>query len=136
MIPSATGFLTQNFEIQERPNRTYKIQIDKNMVRGRAEEKEAVRQAVYKILNTERYHYPIYSWDYGVELSDLYGEPVSFVCPELERRITEALVWDERIQCVDNFSFDFSSGKEICVSFTVHTEFGDINAEKEVNLNV
>ena len=47
----------------------------------------------------------MYSWDYGVELADLFGEPVSYVCPELERRITEALLQDGRIEGVDGFSF-------------------------------
>lgn len=32
---------------------------------------EAVKQAVYKILQTERYKYVIYDWNYGVELEDL-----------------------------------------------------------------
>ena len=75
----------------------------------------------------------MYSWNYGVELLDLYGEPVSYVCPELERRITEALTWDKRIKSVDNFEFDISEKGEIRVSFIVHTIFGNIDAEKVVN---
>ncbi|MFQ8776837.1 MAG: DUF2634 domain-containing protein [Roseburia sp.] len=27
-----------------------------------------MKQAIYNILNTERYQYIIFSWDYGVEL--------------------------------------------------------------------
>lgn len=64
---------------------------------------------------------------------DLYGEPVSFVYPELERRITEALTWDERIQSVDGFEFNSTEKGSVCVSFAVHTIYGDIQAEKEVN---
>ena len=45
----------------------------------------AVKQAVYKIIMTERYQYIMYSWNYGVELLDLFGEPVTYVCPELKR---------------------------------------------------
>ena len=93
---------------------------------------EAMRQAVYKVLLTERYQYPMYSWDYGVELADLFGEPVSYVCPELERRITEALLQDGRIEGVDGFSFSFPQKGTVHVSFTVHTIFGDIEAEREV----
>ena len=75
------------------------------------------------MLNTERYQYLIYSWDYGVELLDLFGEPISYVCPELERRITEALLQDDRIEEVDGFEFEVSGGT-VKASFTVHTVFG------------
>ena len=56
-----------------------------------------MKQAIYKILNTERYQYVMYSWNYGIETLDLYGEPVSWGCPELESRIREALMTDDRI---------------------------------------
>ena len=68
-----------------------------------------------------------------MELEDLYGEPSSYVCPELERRITEALVQDDRIKSVDEFAFEID-GHAVTVSFTVHTVFGDIQTEKEVDV--
>ena len=64
----------------------------------------------------------------------LYGEPISYVCPELERRITEALTWDDRIEDVSDFEFDTSVKGIVHASFIVHTVFGDIDAEKEVNI--
>ena len=134
MIPAVTGFLKEDFEIEEQPDKTYKMQ--ETILRGKIEGKEAVRQAVYKILNTERYQYPVYSWDYGIELVDLYGEPFSYVCPELERRITEALTWDTRIQSADNFTFEQKAGGRILVTFTVHTVYGDIDTEQEVDVCV
>lgn len=133
MIPSATAFLEQDFEITEQPTHTYKMNLESNLIRGYTDGQEAMKQAIYKILNTERYQYVMYSWNYGIELLDLYGEPVSYVCPELERRITEALTWDDRIQTVDNFEFNISKKGEILVTFTAHTVFGDVVAEKVVN---
>lgn len=133
MIPSSTGFLEQDFEITEQPTKTYKMQIESNLIRGYADGQDAMKQAIYKILSTERYQYVMYSWNYGIELLDLYGEPVSYVCPELERRITEALTWDDRIKSVDNFNFDTSKKGEILVTFTAHTSFGDVTAERVVN---
>ena len=134
MIPAVTGFLKEDFEIEEQPDKTYKMQ--ETILRGKIEGKEAVRQAVYKILNTERYQYPVYSWDYGIELVDLYGEPFSYVCPELERRITEALTRDTRIQSADSFTFEQKAGGRILVTFTVHTVYGDIDTEQEVDVSV
>lgn len=133
MIPSTTAFLEQDFEITEQPTHTYKMNLESNLIRGYTDGQEAMKQAIYKILNTERYQYVMYSWNYGIELLDLYGEPVSYVCPELERRIREALTWDDRIQTVDNFEFNISKKGEILVTFTAHTAFGDVVAEKVVN---
>lgn len=133
MIPSTTAFLEQDFEITKQPTHTYKMNLESNLIRGYTDGQEAMKQAIYKILNTERYQYVMYSWNYGIELLDLYGEPVSYVCPELERRITEALTWDDRIQTVDNFEFNISKKGEILVTFTAHTVFGDVVAEKVVN---
>lgn len=109
------------------------MNLESGLVRGYIDDQEAMKQAIYKILNTERYQYVMYSQNYGVELLDLYGEPVSYVCPELERRITEALIWDERIESVDNFEFNISKKGEVLITFTAHTIFGDVVAEKVVN---
>lgn len=132
MIPSTTGFLEQDFVIEKQPSRTYKMHLNETIIIGHTDQQDAMVQVVFNILNTERYQYIIYSWNYGIELIDLYGQPVSYVIPELKRRITETLTWDERIISVDNFSFDTNKGKITC-NFTVHTIFGDIETEKVVN---
>lgn len=133
MIPSTAGFLNQDFEIENRSSLTYQMQRENHLVRGYTDGLEAVKQAVYKIIMTERYQYIMYSWNYGIELLDLFGEPVTYVCPELKRRITEALLCDDRIQSVEHFEFEFPQKGVIHVTFIVHTMFGDIQAEKEVN---
>lgn len=133
MIPSITGFLEHDFELEEQPTYTYKMNLDTGSIRGYTDGLDAMKQAIFKILQTERYQYIMYSWNYGIETLDLYGEPISYVCPELERRITEALLWDERIESVDNFEFDLPQKGVIHVSFTAHTVFGDVQAERTVN---
>ena len=133
MIPSTVGFLDKDFEIEVRPSLTYQMEMDSHRIRGYTDGLEAVRQAVYKIIMTERYQYIMYSWKYGIELQDLFGEPVTYVCPELKRRISEALLWDERIRSVDNFAFDFPEKGIVHVEFLVHTIFGDMKMEREVN---
>ena len=136
MIPSAANYMLQSFEqfeTEAQPTYTYQMLPDRRLVRGHTDELKAMEQAVYKILFTERYRYIIYSGNYGIELSDLFGQPVSYVCPELERRITEALIWDDRIEGVDDFEFDTSKKGVVAVSFTVHTVFGDVKAKRSVN---
>lgn len=133
MIPSTSGFLTTDLELKRQPSRTYKINLEGDTTRGFTDELDAMKQVVFKILNTERYVYPMYSWNYGIETMDLYGEPVSWVCPELERRIAEALTWDDRINSVTDFDFDLSQKGVVHVYFVVHTIFGDVQSERTVN---
>lgn len=133
MIPSTNTILSTDLEVETQPSKNYKMHLEQNIINGFCDELEAMKQVIYKILNTERYQHIIYSWNYGIELLDLYGEPVTYVCPELQRRITEALVQDDRIESVDNFEFDTSEKRTVKVTFTVHTIFGSVESEKVVN---
>lgn len=133
MIPSTNTILSTDLEVETQPSKNYKMYIEQNIINGFCDELEAMQQVIYKILNTERYEHIIYSWNYGIELLDLYGEPVTYVCPELERRITEALIQDDRIESVDNFEFDTSEKRTVKATFTVHTIFGSVESEKVVN---
>ncbi len=133
MIPNSGELIRQDFELENQPSETFRMNSKKQNICGYTDELEAVKQAVYKILSTERYQYVMYSGDYGIELLDLYGQPASYVCPELERRISEALTWDDRIESVSDFKFDLRKKGEVLVTFTVHTIFGEIEAERTVN---
>lgn len=120
--------IPNDFEVVEEPSYTYRMVLpisenEATKFNGKTDELEAVKQAVYKILNTERYIYPIYSWDYGIELIDLFGQPIPWVYPELERRITEALVWDDRVESVTDFEFE-DIKNAVHARFTVNTIFG------------
>ena len=133
MIPSANTILTADIEVETQPSKNYKMFLERKFISGYCDEQEAMKQVIFKILNTERYDYVIYSWDYGIELKDLYGQPASYVCPELQDRITEALVQDDRIESVSDFEFTFPQKGVIYVTFIVHTIFGDVKAERAVN---
>ena len=133
MIPSTNTILSTDLEVETQPSKNYKMYLERNIINGFCDELEAMQQVIYKILNTERYQYHIYSWNYGVELLDLYGEPVTYVCPELQRRITEALIQDDRITSGDSFEFDTSMKRTVKVTFIVHTVFGNVESEKVVN---
>ena len=120
--------IPNDFEVIQEPSYTYKMILptrddESTTFRGKTDELEAVKQAVYKILNTERYTYPIYSWNYGIELADLFGQPIPWVYPELERRITEALTWDDRVNSVTDFEFE-NFRNDVYAKFTVNTIYG------------
>lgn len=130
MIPKADNdVLTIEAEIQ--PSLTYALDIEHGRIRGHVDNAEALRQAIYLILNTERYAYLIYSWNYGVEMRELIGQPKEYAIPEIKRCITEALLQDDRITAVDGF--EFSTGKKtVHVEFTVHSIFGDLKTEVDM----
>ena len=117
------------------PSFTYKL--TNTRVQGNVDDIEAVKQAIYKILMTERYRYPIYDWNYGIELNDLFGKSKQLVYAELERRIADALSVDDRISNV--YDFVFSDGEDrttVCVEFKVTTTIGTANINMEVNVSV
>ena len=132
MIPTTSSDFDIDLEVEDMPSLNYRMNFIENII-GKCDELKAMKQVIYKILNTERYQYVIYSWAYGIELKDLIGQPVSYVVPEIERRITEALTQDDRIEYVSDFEFDTSKKKIVVCSFTAHTIFGDTNEQIEVN---
>ena len=136
MTPNVRMDLRDGFTIESVPSKTYRLISGgekTGRIQGKTDGLDALRQTIYCILNTERYRYPIYSWNYGVELEGLFGRPVSYVKSELKRVIREALLQDDRITEVDNFEFE-AHGKKLHVSFLIHTIFGDL--DWEVNMNV
>lgn len=132
MIPSI-NILTEEITERKYPNRTYKIVFNNDRISGYTDDLEALKQAVYLILSTERYQHIIYSWDYGVELLDLIGKPMPYVMAEVPRRIKEALTQDNRIEDVVNFEFE-KRGKQLNVKFTVISNIGNIPTELEVDV--
>ena len=120
-------------EVKEQTSKTYYLNIEKNTISNFCDGIEAMKQTIYCILNTERFEHLIYSWNYGIEIEHLLGESITYVIPELERVITEALMQDSRIVQVYNFKFEVNKNKVI-VTFTVITTVGNIDIEKVVNV--
>ena len=134
MTPETDDILLNNLEeVQEQTSKTYYLNIEKNTISNFCDGIEAMKQAIYCILNTERFEHLIYSWNYGIELKHLIGESTTFAIPELERVITEALMQDTRISEVNNFKFEVKENT-ITAKFTVITTVGEIETEKVVSI--
>lgn len=121
------------FEESQYPTKSYYMDFENKRIVGTVDGLEAMGQVIDKIINTERSMYQAYSDNYGIEFIELLGMPVSYVLPELKRCLTEALTWDERIDSVDNFEFEVNRG-QVHVTFTVHTVYGDVDAERTVDI--
>ena len=99
MIPQSDfSYIAPKIKYKEMPGLTYRLDIDNKRFSGDCDGIEAVKQAVYKALATERYKYPIYSWNYGAELENLFGKPISYAVSEIPKRIKDALIRDDRIE--------------------------------------
>lgn len=133
MIPNTGDDLRQDFIFTTLPSRTLKMDHDWKTITGTIDQIQAVEQAVFLILTTERYQWLIFSWDYGVELQNLIGKDPEYCIPEIERRIREALLQDDRITAVENFEFELNKRK-VLTTFTVISIFGNINVEKAVEI--
>lgn len=124
---SINNQIDANTVVNYQTSNTFRVRYEEDYkLLGMCDDIEAMKQAIFKIINTERYKYLIYDWNYGIELNDLIGEPIPYVYAEIERRIKEALLADNRIKEVTDFRFSNNGGDVLCL-FTANTIYGEIN---------
>lgn len=109
-------------------SKTYRV-LNGRVV-GWIDNKQALRQAVEKLLHTERYMYEIYTDEYGIELQSLIGASFELVEAEISRIIKEALLVDERIVEVTDITVQKLDSTSLLVSFNVQSIFGTLAFEE------
>ncbi|MMZ45461.1 hypothetical protein D1872_70580 [compost metagenome] len=120
-------------ETDVEPSRTYALDLDSGAVGGVIDGREAIRQFILKAILTSRFHFTIYDSDYGCELEDLIGQdvPMELLETEIPRVITEALIYDDRID--DVYGFDITKeASDLFVSFYVSVDGEEIPMEVTV----
>ncbi|CAH1212315.1 hypothetical protein PAECIP111893_03519 [Paenibacillus plantiphilus] len=133
MIPQGGFPLEGVVQTLEQASRTYKLHYEDRRIVGYIDGIDAVKQAVFKILQTTRGDHYIYNYDYGFQ-SMLYLDAAAFQV-EMSRQLVEALLQDDRILSVDNIVFSFD-GDSALITFTVVSTFGTFEASKGVSANV
>ena len=128
MLPRQDVSITPDYDETERTpeimtSRTYRLTKDR--IAGYIDGLDAMKQAVWKRLMTERYVYDIYDDTYGLQTVDLIGKDYVYVASELEYRIRETLLNDDRITDVNQFEFKRGSD-HVWVGFNVVTIFGEL----------
>lgn len=121
------------FVLQEQKYDSNSYKLSGSKIEGFVDEMEALKQSIYKMLSTEQFEYPIYSFSYGIAWKELIGEERPYVRAELKRMIQEALGLDDRILEVDSFTFEFCGDACTC-SFQVASIYGETMIETEVSL--
>lgn len=133
MIPKF-NFVVSEIEDTVQSSKTYRIDSFNGRITRKIDELEAIKQAVFKILQTERFENVIYDANYGVELVGLIGKPKEFVKSDIERIIKEALSVDERILGIENFNIVDDVKENLKIEFKVNSIYGDIKLESEVTI--
>lgn len=128
MIPEQLINIT-SLETASYPSYTYKLDFDNKRIIGKTNGREAVMQAIRKIMGTERYAFVIYTANYGIELQRLVGKDFVFISADIQRTIEEALLEDDRILGITDFVIQQTGIDEMFVSFVAHTIEGDFSVE-------
>lgn len=134
--------LSPDIEIAEiseeiQTSRTYRIDFENGRMTGEIIDGiEAIKQFIYIALRTARFAYPIYTSDTGSEIHDLLADgevTIDYKIAELPRLITDALIYDERIESVDNFEIHHI-GNALHGSFRVVSSEGVIEISEVFEL--
>ncbi len=114
------------------PSRTYALDFETGEIGSIIDGEAAIRQAIRKAIMTARFRYLVYGYEhlYGCELEDLIGQdlPIELLNAEVPRLISEALLVDDRITDVYNFTIT-REGDGLYVSFFVDTADGTLREE-------
>ncbi len=110
------------------PPKEYGIDFKTGQLTGEiVEGREAIKVWIWLVLQTPRYRYYIYTWDYGNEFEDLIGQAYTeeYIEAAAQWMTEDCLLENEDIQSISEFSVSMS-GDTLTVSFTANTIYGDI----------
>lgn len=125
-----TGLTDSNVQQYEQPTLTYRA--ENNMVSGMIDGIDALRQTIKHILVTERYAFPIYDDNYGVELEKYLGTDIATIQADIETTLKEALLQDNRITNIYVNSVEQDGLDSCIVNFTVESIYGNFEEEIDV----
>lgn len=133
MIPQGGTIRNEPVQEQQQPSYTWKVDWEKGRIIGNTDGLDAIKQAVFCILKTDRFRHLIFSANYGQEITRLIGKNAAYVEPEIRRMIREALLQDDRITDIQNIQIEFN-GDAAFVSFRVVADIGSFDEGVEVSV--
>ncbi len=126
--------ISNGVRFEQQPSKTWLIDTAAKRIRGETEGLAAVRQAVEIILNVERFRWQIYRPYSGMQWDGLLGRDPGYVASELQRRIRDALMMDDRVRGISGFTYSVD-GDILTASLTVNTVYGDTQTTVEVTVD-
>lgn len=128
MFPFDLDEDTEVLEKEEVPYREYEIDYRTGQLTGRiVEGLEALKVWIYLTLNTDRYCYQQYSWDYGSEINSLAGSSSDpeYISMNAKRMLSECLLQNPHISSIGDFDAEIEDGK-IRIFFVAETDYGKV----------
>lgn len=126
-----TNILDTEYNTDSEPYTTYKMNMESLTIEGLCDGKEALKQAIYKLIMTERDAFLIYDHKYGIKLVDLYGKNMAYASAVIKLRLEDCFKNDSRIKGIDSLLLSSDKNK-LVLTFTVNTEFGTIDFEQDI----
>lgn len=131
------AYIENDQTIEKNKTRTipkeYEIDYKTGQLTGRTVEGlEAIKVWIWLVLQTPRYRYYIYTWDYGNEFEDLIGQGYSeeYIETEAQRMTEDCLLVNKNIQSITGFSVNMEN-EQLTISFTANTIYGTIRFDDE-----
>ena len=121
-------------EATDEPYREYELDLTTGKLTGRIiEGTDAIVVWCVLTLHSKRYEYPVYSWDYGEEITSMIGssyEP-DLLESETKRMVEECLLVNEHITAINDLVVTQNEDK-LHVRFTIETDQGYAEVETDV----
>lgn len=117
--------------LKPQETRTYAMDFRHKRIVGFIDDKEAVMQAIWKMLSTRRFAHLLYDDQYGLDVLNRInvGLTKQYLDVDVPKMVEEALLSDERIVGVSNFRYEILSSDSIHVEFTAITIYGDMKVK-------
>lgn len=87
----------------------------------------AVKSWVFRTLQTQRYRFKIFTWNYGADMNAFVGKILTDKNKiDLIKEITDCLMQNKHIKRVYDFEFN-TDDRIVTINFKVMTEYGDLS---------
>jgi len=133
MIPQISTLNETNTISKIVPYPSFTFFVANDLIEGNVDGLAALRQTIRHILSTERYVYPIYNNNYGVELEQLKGKSMGYARAKITNIIKDALLQDGRIIKVDIIN-KVSNGDILSVGVKVLSILGEFVEELDFKI--
>ena len=104
---------TQTSSVIEVP-KEYGLDFETGQLTGEIVEGiEAIKVWIWLCLHTQRFRWPIYSWDYGADLEQYIGQSITeeFLNADCEDEVREALLVNPYIEDIEDFKVSFDTSR-------------------------
>lgn len=113
--------------IRPQETRTYAMDFRHKRIIGHTDDKDAVLQAIWKILSTRRFAHLLYDDQYGFDIMNKINSGLTrqYLDSDIPKMVEEALLVDERVIGISDFQYEIKDKDSIYVEFIVSTIYGD-----------